>query len=96
MFVRIGNKMVSRYTETFRITEECNEKDLKKIGNLKKLSELDINSENIKSLDFVYDLSSLKKINIGYAPNLDMSFFLNVRILKHCTSSARLLTALSI
>lgn len=73
MFVKIGDKTVFRYTEEFRIGEECNEKEQKKIGNLKRLSKLDISSKYVSSLDFVYDLSSLKKLNIGYAPNMDMS-----------------------
>jgi ribosomal protein L7/L12 len=74
LFIKIDNQRVYRYTEKFRITKECDEKDFKKIGKLKKLSELSIHSENIKSLDCVYDLSSLKKIYIDIAPNLDMSF----------------------
>ena len=74
LFINIGDEMVFRYTEKIYITKDCNEKDLKKIGKLKKLSELETLSLDIKSFDFVYDLSRLKTLDIYIAPNLDMSF----------------------
>lgn len=73
MFVRIGDKTVFRYTEEYQSGLECDEKELKQIGKLKRLSKLDISSKDVRSLDFVYDPSNMKELFIHCTPNLDMS-----------------------